>query len=112
MLKCDSSSLEKLLLGVIWKNGESKKEKKYSFFLGAGASIQSGVKSATQCIWDWKKSIYDSHQTSIINADIANDRIKNIVQAWIDKQGIYPQTAQSCGRIGKGNCRFEGYPCQ
>lgn len=69
----------------------NSKTKKYSFFLGAGASIESGVKTATQCIWDWKKSIYDSYQTSIVNADIANDRIKNIVQTWLDKQGIYPQ---------------------
>ena len=69
----------------------NSKTKKYSFFLGAGASIESGIKSASQCIWDWKKSIYDSNQASIVNGDIANDRIKMIVQSWLDKQGCYPE---------------------
>lgn len=27
----------------------------HSLLLGAGASIESGVQSATECIWDWKK---------------------------------------------------------
>ena len=69
----------------------NSRSKKYSLFLGAGASIESGIKSASQCIWDWKKSIYDSNQSSIINGDIANDRIKTIVQLWLDKQGCYPK---------------------
>lgn len=27
----------------------------HSLLLGAGASIESGVQSAADCIWDWKK---------------------------------------------------------
>ena len=27
-------------------------------FLGAGASMSSGMPSATQCIWEWKRSIF------------------------------------------------------
>ena len=30
----------------------------HSLLLGAGASIESGVQSATECIWYWKKEIY------------------------------------------------------
>lgn len=27
---------------------------KFSMFLGAGASVESGVPSAGECIWEWK----------------------------------------------------------
>jgi NAD-dependent SIR2 family protein deacetylase len=35
--------------------------KKVSFFLGAGTSVESGVLSAADCIWEWKKNIYDTN---------------------------------------------------
>ena len=30
----------------------------HSLLLGAGASIESGIPSAADCIWDWKREIY------------------------------------------------------
>ena len=30
----------------------------HSFLLGAGTSISSGIQSAHDCIWEWKKDIY------------------------------------------------------
>ena len=36
----------------------------FAFLLGAGASITSGMPSANDCIWDWKKLIYCSSQSS------------------------------------------------
>ena len=29
----------------------------FAFLLGAGASITSGIPSADDCIWDWKRMI-------------------------------------------------------
>ena len=66
------------------------KNKKYDLFLGAGASIESGVKSAYMCIWDWKKSIYDTNNTSQLKLDICNEKTQEIVQKWLDKQGVFP----------------------
>ena len=36
----------------------------HSLLLGAGASIESGIPSAADCIWDWKREIYLS-QTQV-----------------------------------------------
>lgn len=36
------------------------KDCSFAFLLGAGASITSGVQSAEDCIWDWKRLIYIS----------------------------------------------------
>ena len=37
---------------------KQSKNGSFAFLLGAGASITSGVQSAEDCIWDWKKLIY------------------------------------------------------
>ena len=31
-----------------------------SFLIGAGTSITSGIQSAADCVWEWKKDIYCS----------------------------------------------------
>lgn len=33
---------------------------KFSMLLGAGASIESGIPSANECIWEWKRDIFIS----------------------------------------------------
>ena len=30
----------------------------HSLLLGAGASVESGIPSASDCIWEWKKEIF------------------------------------------------------
>lgn len=34
------------------------RDSKFGFLLGAGTSLSSGVQSASDCIWDWKREIY------------------------------------------------------
>lgn len=63
----------------------------FAFLLGAGASITSGIPSANDCIWDWKKLIYCSSQSSIPSfIDPKSDTCKNIIQKWLDAQGKFP----------------------
>lgn len=74
----------------------SLKQNKYiahSMLLGAGASIESGVQSAYDCIWDWKRDIYISQNPTMANVykNIKLDSIRNAIQQWLDIQGIYPE---------------------
>lgn len=63
----------------------------HSMLLGAGASIESGVQSAYDCIWDWKRDIYISQNPSMANIykNIKLDSIRNAIQHWLDIQHIY-----------------------
>lgn len=65
----------------------------HSILLGAGASIESGIQSAYDCIWDWKRDIYISHNPAMANVykNIKLDSIKNAIQQWLDIQNIYPK---------------------
>ena len=68
----------------------------FAFLLGAGASITSGIPSANDCIWDWKKQIFCSSQKSVPTfIDPKSDTCKNIIQKWLDSQGKFPPRGDS-----------------
>ena len=58
----------------LMKNG------KYAFLLGAGCSISSGLPSAQQCIWDWKKAIYSTRNK--VNSPIFDVRQDNVQKTY------------------------------
>lgn len=62
------------------------------FLLGAGASISSGIKSAEDCIWEWKKNIFISNNPSLTNQykDYQTDAVQKSIQRWLDNEGNYP----------------------
>ena len=65
----------------------------HSILLGADASISSGIQSAYDCIWEWKKDIYLSKN---INAsdyykNYKDDSVRKSIQKWLDSQGEYPE---------------------
>lgn len=64
----------------------------HSLLLGAGASIESGIPSAADCIWEWKREIYLSKNPGAIgNFDNSkSEGVRRVVQRWIDAQNIYP----------------------
>lgn len=65
-------------------------DQQYSFLLGAGCSISSGVPSASTCIWDWKKRIYETNNPRIRHISIESDNDKMEIQRWCDLQQGFP----------------------
>lgn len=64
----------------------------HSLLLGAGASIESGIPSASDCIWDWKKEIFLSQNPSAVGTydNAKSERVRRVIQQWVDSQNIYP----------------------
>ena len=64
----------------------------HSFLLGAGSSISSGIQSAYDCIWEWKKDIYLSKNINSAEfyKNYKNESVRNSIQNWLDNQGNYP----------------------
>ncbi len=64
------------------------------FLLGAGASKSSGVPTAKECIWEWKREIFQSNNIDELgkyrSLDWNSDNIKTIIQDWLDNAGSYP----------------------
>lgn len=66
---------------------------KYMLLLGAGASASSGVPTASQCIWEWKREIYLSGNPGLspsLFLDITLPSTQQNVQIWLDQQRHFP----------------------
>lgn len=61
----------------------------HALLLGAGASKNSGIKTAAECILDWKKEIYDSNNLDKNDSDLKSKTPEDI-QNWLNDQGGYP----------------------
>lgn len=62
-------------------------------FLGAGASMSSGMPSAAQCIWEWKREIFLTNNPAADKAqfsELSLPSVKQRIQAWLDQQRRYP----------------------
>ena len=67
---------------------------RHMLFLGAGASITSGIKSGWSCIWEWKLEIFLSAQPHISPALLGDPSLSHVqerIQAWLDATGGFPQ---------------------
>ena len=63
-----------------------------SLFLGAGASISSGIPSAQMCIWEWKRSIFLTNNPGIEDqfSELTLPGVRRKIQDWLDVQGHFP----------------------
>src|SRR6266404_7332496 len=64
----------------------------HALFLGAGASITSGVPSAANCIWEWKRSIFLTNNPGLETqfSELSLPSVRQKIQRWLDVQGRYP----------------------
>ena len=64
----------------------------FTVLLGAGASVNSGIKSANDCVWEWKRDIYSTKTTTgrISRLDDKSEQVRRAIQNWLDNEGIYP----------------------
>ena len=62
------------------------------WFLGAGASAASGVPTASDMIWDFKRRLYCAEQRVSLRAceDITNPTVRAKIQRYLDSRGDCP----------------------
>jgi SIR2-like domain len=65
----------------------------HALFLGAGASVSSGVPSAQACIWEWKRNLFLTNNPGLEEqfAELSLPSVQRRIQQWLDKQGKYPE---------------------
>lgn len=70
---------------------EINKDQVFSFFLGAGASVSSGIPSAYDCIWQWKQQLYSTQTGNNLGSiDFKSDNVKLFIQKWLNNEGGFP----------------------
>ncbi len=68
------------------------KRSPHSVFLGAGASISSGVPSAATCIWRWKQSIFSTRNPGLEDrvGELSLPSVQHRIGNWLEANGILP----------------------
>jgi len=63
------------------------------FFLGAGASISSGIPSAERCIWKWKRNIFLTPNPELEEqfSELSLVGVRQRIQRWLDQRSTYPR---------------------
>ena len=64
----------------------------HALFIGAGASITSGVPSAANCIWEWKRSIFLTNNPGLETqfSELSLPAVRSKIQRWLEGQQRYP----------------------
>jgi len=64
----------------------------HALFLGAGASITSGIPSAQACIWEWKRHIFLTNNPGLEGqfTELSLLSVRRRIQQWLNQQGTYP----------------------
>ena len=70
-----------------------RRDTKHLLFLGAGASITSGMPSAASCIWEWKRDLFLTHNPGLERqfAELSLVSVRHRIQDWLDSQQRYPK---------------------
>lgn len=65
----------------------------HAFFIGAGASVSSGVPSAEACVWEWKRELFLTNNPGLEKqfSELSLPSVQARIQQWLDRQGIYPE---------------------
>jgi hypothetical protein len=68
----------------------------HALFLGAGASMSSGVPSAEACIWQWKKSIFCTNNPGLEEqvSEISLSAVQDRIDRWLQVNGFSPDDGQ------------------
>ncbi|MBW2738477.1 MAG: SIR2 family protein [Deltaproteobacteria bacterium] len=68
----------------------------YALFLGAGASMSSGVPSAEACIWQWKKSIFCTNNPGLEEqvSELSLPAVQERIDRWLQVNGFFPVDGQ------------------
>lgn len=72
------------------------KHSPHALFLGAGASLSSGMPSAASCVNEWKRSIYISNNP-LLNEHVAEISLPSVrarIDHWLRANGIWPADGQ------------------
>ncbi|NTW88723.1 MAG: hypothetical protein HGB26_06280 [Desulfobulbaceae bacterium] len=68
----------------------------HAIFLGAGASITSGIPSAEKCIWLWKKSIFCTNNPGLEEqvSELSLPAVQDRIDRWLKVNGFSPDKSQ------------------
>lgn len=84
--------MQTLKFDELLRSFKQNKDTPHSLLLGAGASVESGVRSASDCVWEWKREIFLSQNPTFVDSysNVKVDSVRDAIQRWLDSKGDFP----------------------
>src|SRR5690554_1569114 len=84
--------MQTLTFDELLRSFKQNKDTTHSLLLGAGASVESGIRSASDCVWEWKREIFLSQNPAFVDIynNIKVESVRNAIQRWFDSKGVFP----------------------
>ncbi len=85
-----------LELDAMVRSIEVNKRSPHAMFLGAGASLTSGVPSAWTCVLQWKRNIFETKNPELKSAvaEISLPSVQSRIDEWLVANGIWPDKGE------------------
>lgn len=85
-------AVKKLELDAMVRSIEINRGSPHALFLGAGASLSSGIPSAANCIWQWKRSIFETKNPELkaAVAEVSLPSVQKRIDDWLKSNSIWP----------------------
>ena len=105
-----------LPLDAFVRSIEVNKASAHAFFLGAGASMSSGIPTASRCIWEWKRKIFLTNNPGLEEefSELTLPTVQERIQRWLvakeypglDDPGEYGEYIKRCFPIPEHRRRY------
>lgn len=89
-------TIRTLELDALVRSVEVNKGSPHAMFLGAGASLTSGVPSAWTCVLQWKRNIFETKNPELkaAVAEISLPSVQARIDEWLITNGIWPEKGE------------------
>jgi NAD-dependent SIR2 family protein deacetylase len=86
--------MQTLTFDELLRSFKQNSDTPHSLLLGAGASVESGVRSASDCVGEWKREIFLSQNPTFADSysNIKVDSVREAIQRWLDSKGGFPKS--------------------
>lgn len=89
--------MQTLRFDELLRSFKQNRDTPHSLLLGAGASVESGVRSASDCVWEWKREIFLSQNPTFVESfsNIKIDSVREAIQRWLDGKCGFPSNGSA-----------------
>ncbi|MFP3479387.1 MULTISPECIES: SIR2 family protein [Burkholderia] len=90
--RVQGTSVKRMTVDALVRSLAVSRDRPLMLFLGAGASMSSGMPSAGQCIWEWKREIFLSNNPGLEEqfSELSLPSVRARIQSWLDQQRRFP----------------------
>lgn len=89
-------TIKTIELDALVRSLQISKASPHALFLGAGASMSSGVPSAATCVHRWKRNIFETKNPDLKDSvgELSLPSVQERIDRWLKASAIWPDDSE------------------